>query len=513
MAINPFSGRLVPFDPPRYPAVAPDIGAFATGLGTLGQAIGNRREEAEIAGIMQSATDAQGNLDLNKAATAIALSGRDPIRFINALTAQKGEVRGERAQKALEEHYRATEKLMQEQRDLEKKRYEEGAVTTHPPSLLQPGYTIRTPPGQAPVITPFTVPTAPPGPQSAIENPNEAYAFAGPPPPPVPPPVPPGNIPLQPVSPNNPLGPRPVQLPLPLDPENAPPYQVAGPPTAPPTRPPENVPEARPRVDIWPPPVEVSRPEKTSTFNDKYLATLPSEAARTIVKGVANYEIDPGSFGPKDREDILAAAKLYRPDYNQNEYQKRQSPPSGEIAARVGLGKAFLDRIPNIQARIEAGELDTMQGRTMAYAGQGGPGELRRAIDEGAEALLRGLTGAGMSQSEANNYARRYQVNFVDTKETQLRKLSELENALRYVGTAVGQGRGGEDFLKDYQSKFNKPVGGAARVSSDKEVNDLVSKAKAKLDEAPNSEARARAVGQVHKILQERGVPPQYWPR
>ncbi|MES2392670.1 MAG: hypothetical protein V4555_13575, partial [Acidobacteriota bacterium] len=39
--------------------------------------------------IMRGATDSSGNLDLNKAATAIALSGRDPAKFLTLLEAQR----------------------------------------------------------------------------------------------------------------------------------------------------------------------------------------------------------------------------------------------------------------------------------------------------------------------------------------------------------------------------------------------------------------------------------------
>ena len=89
-----------------------------------------------------------------------------------------------------------------------------------------------------------------------------------------------------------------------------------------------------------------------------------------------------------------------------------------------------------------------------------GDGELRfgQGAARGESLEGRGLTGAGMSNTEATNYARRYQFSLIDTKETQLRKLNELENALRYVTTEVGKGRGGDDLLKDFSSQFGKAV-------------------------------------------------------
>ena len=87
---------------------------------------------------------------------------------------------------------------------------------------------------------------------------------------------------------------------------------------------------------------------------------------------------------------------------------------------------------------------NTAQGRMAAHFGQGLPAEVSNMIANGAEALLRNLTGAGMSQSEASDYAQRFKYRVIDTKDTQLRKLRGLDEALRYVVTEVGKGRGGE---------------------------------------------------------------------
>ena len=93
---------------------------------------------------------------------------------------------------------------------------------------------------------------------------------------------------------------------------------------------------------------------------------------------------------------------------------------SGEVAGRTGLAKSFLDIYPEVKRRIEADEINTLGGRAAAAFGQGYPAELNNAIKEGAESLLRGLTGAGMSKDEAADYASRYQVRSFDSKETQL---------------------------------------------------------------------------------------------
>jgi hypothetical protein len=187
--------------------------------------------------------------------------------------------------------------------------------------------------------------------------------------------------------------------------------------------------------------------------NEGYLRQFgPDE--QTLVRGIAEYEIDPASIPQERRLQVLTAAKNYRPDYNMAEFQKRQAPPSGEVAARVGLGRAFLDQVGDIRSRIEKGEyIGSIGARVQGQLGQGAAGEIRRSIDEGADALIRGLTGAGMSIQEAQNYARRYQFSPIDTQQTALSKLDGLERALRYVATEVGKGRGGDDFLKEYRSK------------------------------------------------------------
>lgn len=231
---------------------------------------------------------------------------------------------------------------------------------------------------------------------------------------------------------------------------------------------------------------------------ENYLRALPvTPEQRARIRALADYTLDPA----KASDEELGVVKVYRPDWQQSEYQKRGTPPSGEVASRIGLAKAFIDRVPQIKERLQADELNSAGGRAMAMVGQGGPGELRRVIDEGSESLLRGLTGAGMSANEATNYARRYQFSLIDTKETQLRKLNELENALRYVTTEVGKGRGGEDLLKGFSSQFGKSVVEVPKVKSETEANTLVGKARDALKRDPSQR------DEIVKRLRDRGVP------
>lgn len=114
-----------------------------------------------------------------------------------------------------------------------------------------------------------------------------------------------------------------------------------------------------------------------------------------------------------------------------------------EVAGRLGLAKSFLGELPDIKKRVEAGEITGPIDATKAYMGVGGPGEIRRKIDSGAESLLRMLTGAGMNKEEAAEYTRRYKFHPTDSSATLLSKLDQLDRELNSVGETVGRGRGG----------------------------------------------------------------------
>lgn len=112
-----------------------------------------------------------------------------------------------------------------------------------------------------------------------------------------------------------------------------------------------------------------------------------------------------------------------------------------EVSARLGLAKSFLGQLPDIKRDIEAGAATGAWDATMALAGVGRPGELRRQIASGAEALLRNLTGAGMSHSEAQKYISRYELQPHDTAEKVISKLNQLERELNATITEVEKGR------------------------------------------------------------------------
>lgn len=120
-----------------------------------------------------------------------------------------------------------------------------------------------------------------------------------------------------------------------------------------------------------------------------------------------------------------------------------------EIAARVGLAKSFTSTLPQIRQRIDRGDvgIENTGNHAQALAGVGTPGETKRMMDAGAEALIRMLTGAGMSKEEAVQNAEQYRLRAKDTTFTIKSKVDALERHLNHIGEVLGRSRGGVNLL------------------------------------------------------------------
>lgn len=114
-----------------------------------------------------------------------------------------------------------------------------------------------------------------------------------------------------------------------------------------------------------------------------------------------------------------------------------------EAAGRLGLATTFLEDVPEIRKAIKDGKLTGPYDVSKARMGIGEAGRLYARIESGVDALRRTLSGAGMPAEEAAQYVRRYQPSFVDTDETLLAKLEQLESELKGNVAAIMQGRGG----------------------------------------------------------------------
>lgn len=130
--------------------------------------------------------------------------------------------------------------------------------------------------------------------------------------------------------------------------------------------------------------------------------------------------------------------------------QRRLQPIEGgpatqipaEVGARVGLGKAFEPYAKEISDAIDAGKFSTAVGRLQLATGTGEVGALSRRMELGKEALMRGLTGAGMNASEADTYAARFSIQSTDSPATIRDKLNMLTWSLANIENVVTRGRG-----------------------------------------------------------------------
>lgn len=116
---------------------------------------------------------------------------------------------------------------------------------------------------------------------------------------------------------------------------------------------------------------------------------------------------------------------------------KNEAVPA-ETAARVGLADKFLKEMPKIRQDIEQGKLTSVDFQL----GRGDAGDIYRRIEDGSEALVRNLTGAGMNKDEATTYARRFLPGRLDLQSTKIAKLDNLAKALAAVKNRVMVGRG-----------------------------------------------------------------------
>ncbi|MAY30412.1 MAG: hypothetical protein CL627_14575 [Aurantimonas sp.] len=117
---------------------------------------------------------------------------------------------------------------------------------------------------------------------------------------------------------------------------------------------------------------------------------------------------------------------------------------SGELAARLGLADSFIQDAQSLRPRVAAGEVTGPLDRLQAGNNQSSDqAAVYRNLQSGTDALQRMLTGAGMPQAEAEQYARRYLPTFTDNSESATMKLDQLVKELERVKSVAMRGRGG----------------------------------------------------------------------
>lgn len=116
-----------------------------------------------------------------------------------------------------------------------------------------------------------------------------------------------------------------------------------------------------------------------------------------------------------------------------------------EVGARIGLGDNFIKNdYPEVIKMIENGDATGPIDYATGVMGRGNSGIVQRRMASGADALRRGLTGAGMSATESEEYARRYLPQPTDNAETLKLKAEGLKADLEAVTAGAIKGKAGD---------------------------------------------------------------------
>jgi hypothetical protein len=113
-----------------------------------------------------------------------------------------------------------------------------------------------------------------------------------------------------------------------------------------------------------------------------------------------------------------------------------------EMAAKIGLADEFLANYDSIRKSAAAGDMTGLFDYQKAVGlGRGTGGEAYRQLKSGSEALVRMLTGAGKSETEAQDEASQYLPTFTDDAATLVNKIDGLKSRLDRVRAGVTSNR------------------------------------------------------------------------
>lgn len=115
---------------------------------------------------------------------------------------------------------------------------------------------------------------------------------------------------------------------------------------------------------------------------------------------------------------------------------------AAELSARLGLANKFLGESGDIKEQLRRGKATGAIDYAVGAVGRGVSGKIQRRVEDGADALQRMLTGAGMPVSEATNYANRFKITYKDDAATAVDKIDNLEKNLQAQIEMSMRGRG-----------------------------------------------------------------------
>jgi hypothetical protein len=138
--------------------------------------------------------------------------------------------------------------------------------------------------------------------------------------------------------------------------------------------------------------------------------------------------------------------------YQLNEKTKKYDPVGGsgvtiqnvpaETAAKIALGDEFLSNFDSIRLAAVNGDMTgPLDYQTAVTFGRGTGGVASRQLMQGSEALVRLMTGAGKSESEARGEVKQYLPSITDDAVTLTSKIDGLKNAITRIKAGVTTGR------------------------------------------------------------------------
>jgi hypothetical protein len=182
-----------------------------------------------------------------------------------------------------------------------------------------------------------------------------------------------------------------------------------------------------------------------------------------FAKDVLLQGMKPTDYGEKANGYLRAKAEGYTGDWMQYQADTKAAGVTvntgqipAEMGSRIGLGNQFLYELnveglsgkPPLRERIKStfgGDTASQaKARAELAAGIGEAADIWRRVESGKEALVRNLTGAGMSMSEAQAQASRYSIGAAESVTTMLQKMDGLEADLKATRQGAIDARSGE---------------------------------------------------------------------
>lgn len=213
---------------------------------------------------------------------------------------------------------------------------------------------------------------------------------------------------------------------------------------------------------------------RNSALNRAMMMARLKELGRPDYKTVGNtlgkFDPETGRFEPIYTDQAASAPKAPSGYTWAADGKTLEAIPGGpatqlpaEVAGRVGLAKDFLKQVPGIKEKISTGAATGPLDYIYGSLGYGDSGVVMKEIEGGKEALIRQLTGAGQSETEAKKYADQYSASFRDTPNTLAAKLDRLQRRLVASGDQALVGRGGGTIAPSAPSASPPPSGKKAK--------------------------------------------------